>query len=189
MPGPSDDRRPTSWTARVLAPVVLVVVAAAIVLVISGSLSTTATTTRTERGARDDATTGCTPDAEQAVEDGYYVVQADDVEDLSGIADKTCIPVETLIELNPNLDPQALQVEQLRRPGRRRLQGARLRLSAALLRRRWPRSRRAERARRRRRRRATCPPRAWVLVDADDGEVLAAHRAASVAARSPRPRS
>jgi len=28
---------------------------------------------------------------------------------LSGIADKTCIPVETLVELNPNLDPQALQ--------------------------------------------------------------------------------
>ena len=39
MPGPSDDRKPTSWTARVLAPVLLLIVAAAIVLIVSGSLS------------------------------------------------------------------------------------------------------------------------------------------------------
>ncbi len=92
-----------------LAPVVLVVVAAALVLVISGSLST---------GDDDDSkepkgettTEACTPAADQAVKDGYYVVQAEDVQGLSGIAVKTCISVETLVELNPNLDPQALQV-------------------------------------------------------------------------------
>ena len=39
------------------------------------------------------------------------MVQQDDVEGLSGIASKTCIPLDTLIELNPNLDPQALQVD------------------------------------------------------------------------------
>ncbi len=109
MPGPNEDRKPTSWTARVLAPVVLVIVAAAIALVISGSLSDG---DDDSRGSKQEATTtDCNPDADQAVEDGYYVVQADDVQGLSGIADKTCIPVETLIELNPNLDPQALQAE------------------------------------------------------------------------------
>ncbi len=92
-----------------LAPLVLVVVAAAIVLVISGSLSGS---DDGDDGERDSQTTTqtCEPDAQDAVKNGYYVVQADDVEGLSGIADKTCIPLETLIELNPNLDPQALQV-------------------------------------------------------------------------------
>ena len=109
MPGPNEDRKPTSWTARVIAPVVLVIVAAAIALVISGSLSDG---DDDSRGSKQEATTtDCNPDADQAVDDGYYVVQADDVQGLSGIADKTCIPVETLIELNPNLDPQALQAE------------------------------------------------------------------------------
>jgi len=92
----------------VLAPVVLVAVAAAIVLVVSGTLSGDDEDEPRDRNAQT-STSGCTPDAQQAVEDGFYVVQADDVQGLSGIADKTCIPVETLVELNPNLDPQALQ--------------------------------------------------------------------------------
>jgi hypothetical protein len=109
MPGPNEDRKPTSWTARVIAPVVLVIVAAAIALVISGSLSDGDDDSRGSK--QETTTTDCNPDADQAVDDGYYVVQADDVQGLSGIADKTCIPIETLIELNPNLDPQALQAE------------------------------------------------------------------------------
>lgn len=111
MPGQNNDRRPTSWTARVLAPLVLVVVAAALVLVISGSLSTGDEDSKQGRKQQASATTGCNPAADQAVEDGYYVVNADDVEGLSGIADRTCISIETLIELNPNLDPQALQID------------------------------------------------------------------------------
>jgi hypothetical protein len=109
MPGGTDDRRPTSWTARVVAPLVLVAVAAAIVLVISGSLSGSDDDDDGDRGG-ETTSQACTPDAQDAVKNGYYVVQADDVTGLSGIADKTCIPLETLIELNPNLDPQALQV-------------------------------------------------------------------------------
>ena len=92
-----------------LAPLVLVAVAAAILLVVSGTLSGDDEDEPRDRNAQT-STSGCTPDAQQAVEDGFYVVQADDVQGLSGIADKTCIPVETLVELNPNLDPQALQV-------------------------------------------------------------------------------
>jgi hypothetical protein len=109
MPGSTNDRKPTSWTARVIAPLILVVIAAAIVLVITGSLSSSsdegskATTSQA-------TTTGCNPAADQAVKDGYYVVKADDVEGLSGIADKTCVSIDQLTTLNPNLDPQALQV-------------------------------------------------------------------------------
>ena len=100
---------PANWTARILAPLVLVAALAAIVLVISGSM-----------GASDDsdnstdqeetADSGCQPDADQAVEDGYYVITAEDTSGLSGVAQKTCLPLERLIELNPNLDPQAIQV-------------------------------------------------------------------------------
>jgi hypothetical protein len=109
MTGPNTERGPASWTARVIAPLLLAAAAAAIVIVVSGSLSGDDSGDREDRRA-ETTTTGCEPDAQDAVENGYYVVQADDVQGLSGIADKTCIPVETLIELNPNLDPQALQV-------------------------------------------------------------------------------
>ena len=109
MAGRGDERRPTSWTARVVAPLVLIVVAAALVLVIGGSLSGD-DEPQQERQAQT-TEEDCSPDAQDAVKDGFYVVQQDDVEGLSGIASKTCIPLDTLIELNPNLDPQALQVD------------------------------------------------------------------------------
>ena len=51
--------------------------------------------------------TGCQPDADQAVEDGYYVVKEGD--NFTSIADKTCISVQRLQELNPNLDSFGLQ--------------------------------------------------------------------------------
>lgn len=110
MQASSDDRKPTSWTARVLAPIVLVVVVAAIILVVTGSQSSDDGSKGSSKQTSSSATGGCHPDADQAVKDGYYVVQADDIEGLSGIAAKTCVPLEHLVELNPNLDPQALQV-------------------------------------------------------------------------------
>ncbi|MDX6581326.1 MAG: hypothetical protein QOI10_510 [Solirubrobacterales bacterium] len=111
MPTSRDDRKPTSWTARVLAPVVLVAVAAAIVLVISGTLTNDDQSNDKTAGGSQTTSSGCNPAADQAVKEGFYVVTADDVQGLSGIADKTCISVEQLIALNPNLDPQALQVD------------------------------------------------------------------------------
>jgi hypothetical protein len=110
MSASSDDRKPASWTARVLAPLVLIAVAAAIVLVVSGSLSGSDDES-SDKGGAETTSSGCQPAADQAVKDGYYVVKADDVEGLSGIADKTCISVDELTRLNPNLDPQALQVD------------------------------------------------------------------------------
>ena len=106
MPAWDNDRKPTSWTARVLAPIVLVAVAAAIVLVISDSLSDNSGDDESTSSAQT-TETGCTPDADQAVKDGFYVVKEGD--NFTTIADKTCISVQQLQELNPNLDSFGLQ--------------------------------------------------------------------------------
>lgn len=92
-----------------LAPVFLIVVAGALVLVISGSLSSN-DDEKSSPTQRQTTTAGCSDEAQAALKQGYYVVTADDVEGLSGIATRTCTSVDKLIELNPNLDPQALQV-------------------------------------------------------------------------------
>ncbi len=108
-------------------------------------------------------------------------------EDLSIVADRTCIPIDELIELNPNLDPQLIQVGSCVDLRRRRLQGAGGRVAsgshaagvaalAVALRAlaglgAGRRRRAAARARARR-------PAPGSLVDAGDGEVLAARRPA-----------
>jgi LysM repeat protein len=99
-------RKPSSWTARILAPLALVIVAGAIVVVVGSSLDSSDDGKRDERETT--ASSGCKADAENAVEDGYYVIEAG--EDLSIVADRTCIPIERLIRLNENLDPQLIQV-------------------------------------------------------------------------------
>jgi hypothetical protein len=105
-PRPSDPK-PSSWTARILAPLALALVTAALVLLITGSLGSDEDGEQREREKT--TSTGCQPDAEQAVEDGYYVIKSG--EDLSVVADKTCIPIERLTRLNENLDPQLIQVD------------------------------------------------------------------------------
>ena len=107
MPAPSDDGKPNSWTARVLAPVFLVAVAAALVLVISGTLSGDGGSDDSTQSSAETTEGECTPGADQAVEDGYYVVKEGD--NFTSIASKTCISVQRLQELNPNLDSFGLQ--------------------------------------------------------------------------------
>ena len=53
---------------------------------------------------------GCRPEAEDAVDAGFYIVQEDDL--MSLIAQRTCVPVEELTRLNPEVDPQALSPGQ-----------------------------------------------------------------------------
>jgi hypothetical protein len=104
----SSQQRPANWTARILAPVALVVVALVVTLVVSGSL-----------GGDDDGdgkggkrervvTTGCEPNdaGRQALSNGYYVLQPGD--DFASLAEITCMPVEEIQRLNPDLDPQLL---------------------------------------------------------------------------------
>jgi len=110
MAGSTRDRKPTSWTARVLAPLVLVVAVGAVILIVSGSLSGNDSSKKSDGKSSSTTTSDCKPSAPDAVKAGYYVVTADDTAGLSGIADKTCISVDELVKLNPNLDPQTLQV-------------------------------------------------------------------------------
>ena len=104
------ETKPANWTARILAPLVLVAAAAAIVIVVSGSMGASEDSDSSSDRSEIAAESGCQPDADQAVKDGYYVITAEDTSGLSGVAQKTCVPLERLIELNPNLDPQAIQV-------------------------------------------------------------------------------
>jgi len=100
-------RKPASRTARVLAPLALLTAVAAIVVVVIGSVDSS----EDEGGGGDrraQVTSGCRPEAENAVEAGYYVIEVG--EDLSIVADRTCIPIERLMRLNENLDPQLIQV-------------------------------------------------------------------------------
>jgi hypothetical protein len=97
---------PRSWTARIFALLALAIVVVAIVVVVSGSFEDSDDDRRGDR--RQASSSDCQPDAEQAVEEGYYVIEVG--EDLSVVADRTCIPIERLIRLNENLDPQLIQV-------------------------------------------------------------------------------
>jgi len=108
MPDSSDERKPTSWTARVLAPVLLIVVAAAIVLIVSGSLSGNDDGSSSEDHKRS-SNSNCPGASEEAIKNGYYVVEEGD--NFTTIAEKTCISEQRLQELNPNLDPFGLQVQ------------------------------------------------------------------------------
>ena len=110
MAGSARNRKPTSWTARVLAPLVLVVAVGAVIIIVSGSLSSDDSSKKSDGKSSTTKESDCKPSAPDSVKAGYYVVTADDTAGLSGIADKTCIPVDELIKLNPNLDPQTLQV-------------------------------------------------------------------------------
>ncbi len=99
--------KPASWTARVLATVALLVTVLVLFLVINGSLTGSDAGGENATRAQTATTDPCKPSAEQAVEDGFYVLEAG--EDLSVVADKTCMDTDELLELNPDLDPLQLQ--------------------------------------------------------------------------------
>jgi LysM repeat protein len=99
----------SSSSARIFAPVALAVCAFAVLIVVGGSLG----------GGDDDSSSGGTPSAEttsQSTSDtattpakrqpATYTVKSGDT--LGAIAETTGVSVDTLQELNPELDPQAL---------------------------------------------------------------------------------
>ncbi len=96
----------SSSSSRIFAPVALAICAVAIVVVIGSSL-----------GGGDDSSGGDAPSPETATQTSdatnpdrprrtTYTVKSGDT--LGAIAETTGVPVETLQELNPELDPQAL---------------------------------------------------------------------------------
>jgi hypothetical protein len=93
----------------------LVVVAGAIILVVSGSLGGEDSD---EDGSNVPSGNGCNPPADAALEAGFYIVKPE--EDLNVVGDRTCMSVERLLRLNPELDPQTIPVGacvSLRRDG------------------------------------------------------------------------
>jgi hypothetical protein len=108
MEASNGDNGPASWTARILAPVALVLVAMVVIIVVSSSLG--GDDDGDGNGGREQTaeTSGCQPTDERAVEQGFYVLKSG--ENLTSVADKTCISPERLARLNPNLDPQLLPI-------------------------------------------------------------------------------
>lgn len=116
-----------SLVPRILAPLALIAALVALLVVVNSSLSddeaannapTEAAQDEAERergreAAREDAER----EAEEQLPQTVYVVREGD--SFAGISERTGIPTETLQELNPDVDPQALQSGQrLRlRPG------------------------------------------------------------------------
>jgi hypothetical protein len=105
--GPSSEHGPANWTARILAPVALVLAALVVLLVVTGSLGGDEDNGKGGKRERV-ATTGCEPNdaGRQARSNGYYVLQPGD--DFASLAEITCMPVDEIQRLNPDLDPQLL---------------------------------------------------------------------------------
>lgn len=100
---------------RLLAPLALLAVAAAIVFVVISSASTSngsAERTATEREAGGTNTAQEERDApsQPRPRGKNYTVKTGDT--LGLIAERTGVPVDRLLELNPDLDPQALVAGQ-----------------------------------------------------------------------------
>ena len=98
-----------STPARLLAPLALVTVAVALYLVVSAGTSDpgerpapSAVETRTDQAEQD----GKAPTRKRSTGRRTYTVRAGDTP--SGIAEKTGVSVAKLLELNPDLSPQAL---------------------------------------------------------------------------------
>lgn len=95
--------------ARALAVVALVAAAIAVVVVVASSIDGGDKGGKKKRGGGAQVA-GCQPEAEDAVDAGFYIVQEDDL--LSLIAQRTCVPDDELTRLNPEIDPQALSPGQ-----------------------------------------------------------------------------
>lgn len=98
---------PANWTARILAPLALVVAALVVLLVVTGSLGGD-DDGGGKRNREQTATTGCQPNevGRRAIDQGYYVLEPGD--DFASLAEETCIEVDEIQRLNPDLDPQLL---------------------------------------------------------------------------------
>jgi LysM repeat protein len=99
-----DDAR--SSPARLLAPVALVVVALAFLAIVFTSGSGGDDGNAPEQAGRRDAGQRERTTTERRPRRSVYTVKVGDT--LGSIAETTGVPVERLLELNPELDPQAL---------------------------------------------------------------------------------
>lgn len=104
--------KPRHSPARLLAPLALVLFVVALLAVLGGSgtgdsASSDVVSPPAEPAATEDTTTSEAPRPRRR---RMYVVKAGD--NLDVIAEKTGVPTDTLEELNPELDPFALDIGQ-----------------------------------------------------------------------------
>ena len=117
------DQRTRRSPARFLAPLALIAVVVALLAIVSGSpkngstgsssSSTSAgTTTSARHKARTTPTSGKTGTTTGKLDANpkSYVVKVGD--SLSTIADKTGVPLDTIVQLNPAVDPNAMTAGQ-----------------------------------------------------------------------------
>jgi LysM repeat protein len=98
----------TSQTGRLLAPLALVGCVLAVVLVAMTTLGGDESPTRTASATQEKSSaTGRTSTTQKRTT--YTVTSGDS---LSIIAEKTGVPVEELVQLNPGVDPQSLRTGQ-----------------------------------------------------------------------------
>lgn len=95
-----------------IAPVALIATVLVAFLIVRGATDDNdGESKKSERPTTSTTASGCpsgAPADEQAVKDGYYVLEAG--ENLSTVAERTCIPVDEIERLNPDLDAQSLPV-------------------------------------------------------------------------------
>ena len=107
---------PRRSPARLLAPIALVAFAVALLLVLGGSETGNGDdggnggSTGSTEPTTSETATETSPDEAERPRRRNYVVKAGDNLDL--IAETTGVPVETLQEINPEVDPQALVIGQ-----------------------------------------------------------------------------
>ena len=94
--------------ARLLAPLALVVALVAVVVVVQASSTGTTADGLGERTATQRTTTQSSRPARRQAR--AYVVKAGDT--LTGVAERTGVALDTILELNPDVDPNALQTGQ-----------------------------------------------------------------------------
>jgi hypothetical protein len=104
------EQEPRNWTARVLVPLALAAIVAAVFLIINGSVGDD-DGDRKDRGEQSVESETCNAPADQALKDGFYILKPDEP-GLSAVADRTCMTVDQLSALNPDLDPQLIGVGQ-----------------------------------------------------------------------------
>src|SRR4051812_26030970 len=114
------DQRTRRSPARFLAPLALIAVVAAFLGVVNGSggadsngsdKASSSTSTSAAKSTTTAAGSSTTTAAKQkAAKKDFYTVQVGDT--LGGIADKTGVPLETIEELNPNVDPHTMNSGQ-----------------------------------------------------------------------------
>ena len=98
-------------SARLLAPLALGAFVVALLLIVLASAGGDGSTSESETGAgRQTVTSGPARPRKGARERSTYTVKPRDT--LGGIAERTGVDVETIQELNPQLDPQALVAGQ-----------------------------------------------------------------------------